>query len=114
MEIIRRNVKLALSQGFMRYPDFYRPDGRIDYRRAFDESRQYFDRNLVACALAFLLLDDREAGQYAHEAVLRLCEWNPAGPASVCGQWGDEIGLSICRVLPPCWTGRGISTPRRS
>ena len=106
LEIIRRNVKLALSQGFMRYPDFYRPDGRIDYRRAFDESRQYFDRNLVACALAFLLLDDREAGQYAHEAVLRLCEWNPAGPASVYGQWGDEIGLSICRVLPAVldWT----------
>lgn len=106
LEILRRNIAAALADGVMAYPDTYRPDGRIDYRRAFDESRVFVDRHLTACALGYLLLNDHEAGEYARNAVLRYCEWNPAGPCSVRGPWGDELGLSLCRILPAVvdWT----------
>lgn len=106
LEVLKRNIALALEQGFMKYPDFWHETGRIRYRDALDEAREHFDRNLVACALGWLFLEDRAAGEFAREAVLHICEWNPAGPASVQGPWGDEVGLSICRTLPAVfdWT----------
>ncbi len=106
LEVLKRNVKIALAEPVMAYPDYQRPDSRFDYRRAFDESRRLIDRNMTACSLAYLLLNDREAGLKARDFVLRICEWNPAGPCSVRGPWGDEIGLSLCRTLPATvdWT----------
>lgn len=106
LEILRRNIAIALADGVMAYPDTYRPDGRIDYRSGFAEARLFLDRDLVACALGYLLLGDRRAGEYARNALLRYCEWNPAGPCSIRGPWGDELGLSICRVFPAVldWT----------
>lgn len=106
LEIIRRNVELALASPLMAYPDFYKSDGRGDYRSMLDEIRVFLDRDTVACALAYLFLDDAAAGRRAHDAVLRVCEWNPSGPCSVRGWRGDEIGLSIVRTLPAIldWT----------
>lgn len=106
LEILKRNIAAALKAGLMAYPDTWRTDGRIDYRSAFDESRIFLDRNLVACALGYLLLGDEAAGAYARDAVLHYCEWNPDGPCSVRGPWGDELSLSLCRVLPSVfdWT----------
>lgn len=50
LAILERNVKLALEEGFMRYPDFWRAGGRTDYRSALDEVRRFLDRNTAACA----------------------------------------------------------------
>ncbi len=100
IEILKRNIAMALEQGFMPYPNYYRPDGWVDGRHVLDVEREYLDRNLVACALGYFLLGDKAAGAYAKEAVLRVCEWNPAGPMSVNGKYGDEAALSVCRSLP--------------
>ena len=100
LAILERNVTLALEEGFMRYPDFWRAGGRTDYRSALDEVRRFLDRNTAACALLWLFRRDRRAGEYARRALLTVCEWNPAGACSVAGPWGDEVGLSIVRILP--------------
>ena len=100
LAILERNVKLALEEGFMRYPDFWRAGGRTDYRSALDEVRRFLDRNTAACALLWLFRRERRAGEYARRALLTVCEWNPAGACSVAGPWGDEVGLSIVRILP--------------
>ena len=106
LAVIRRNVAQALERPLMEYPDFYHAEGRCDYRTAFDESRLYLDRDMVACALAYLFLGDRRAGERARDLLLRVCSWNPLGPASGDGEWGDEIGLSITRCGPAVfdWT----------
>ena len=101
LDRLERNREIAFADGLMRYPDFWKPEGgRIDYRSALDEVRRFLDRDTVACALLWLFRRDREAGEFARRALLTVCEWNPAGPCSVSGEWGDEIGLSIVRTLP--------------
>ncbi len=106
LAVIRRNADDAMTRPLMDHPDFYHPNARCDYRTAFDESRLAIDRDMVACALAYLFLNDRQAGERARDQLLRICTWNPIGPVSGNGAWGDEIGLSITRCAPAVfdWT----------
>lgn len=103
LEVLKRNIKLALEDGIPDEPIHHMPgheNDRIDYRAFFGRYRDICDRNLVACALGHAILGDKEAGQHARELLLTICNWNPSGPCSINGPWGDEIGLSNCRCLP--------------
>lgn len=100
LAVLRRNVALAYADGMPTPPQFHRDPHALAYREYFGRHRDYCDRNLVACALAYHLLDDVEAGQFAKALFLTLCDWNPLGPCSLCGEWGDEIGLSHARCFP--------------
>ena len=61
-------------------------------------------------------VEEGEAGEFARRALLAVCEWNPAGPCSVSGEWGDEIGLSIVRTLPAVfdWVYELLSAKERN
>ncbi|MFI3227394.1 MAG: DUF4962 domain-containing protein [Clostridia bacterium] len=103
LEVLKRNIKLAIEDGMPDAPIHHMPgheNDKIDYRAFFGRYRDICDRNLVACALGHAILGDEEAGQYARELLLTICNWNPSGPCSINGPWGDEIGLSNCRCLP--------------
>lgn len=98
--VLRRNIALALEAGLPPRPLFHRDPEALPYREAFGRHRDYVDRDLVACALGHLLLGDEAAAAHARACLLTLCDWNPEGPCSVQGPWGDEFGLSHCRCLP--------------
>ena len=100
LAVLRRNVALAYADGIPTPPRFHRDPDALPYREYFGRHRDYCDRNLVACALAYHLWDDAAAGAFAKELFLTLCDWNPLGPCSLCGEWGDEIGLSHARCFP--------------
>ena len=100
LSVLRRNVALAYADGIPTPPRFHRDPDALAYREYFGRHRDFCDRNLVACALAFHLLEDKDAGAFAKELFLTLCDWNPLGPCSLCGEWGDEIGLSHARCFP--------------
>ena len=103
LEVLRRNIRVAIEQGMPPRPRFHRTDSDFEshprYREAFGTYRDYVDRNLVACALGHLLLKDEQAADYARSAFLNIIDWNSEGPCAVDGIWGDEIGLSNCRCL---------------
>lgn len=100
LSVLRRNVERAYADGMPQMPKFHWDPDALPYREYFGRHRDYCDRNLVACALAYHLLEDREAGAFAKKLFLTLCDWNPLGPCSLCGEWGDEIGLSHARCFP--------------
>lgn len=100
IEVLRRNVAAAYADGMPEAPRYHRDPDALPYREYFGRFRDFCDRNLVACALAYVLLEDAEAGAFAKELLLTLCDRNPAGPCSLLGPWGDEVGLSMARCLP--------------
>ena len=100
LETLRRNIAEAYSDGLPERPHFHTDPSALPYREYFGRFRDFCDRNLVACALGYHLLNDEEAGQFAKKLFLHLCDWNPNGPCSLCGPWGDEVGLSMARCLP--------------
>ncbi len=100
LETLRRNIEQAYLDGLPERPMFHRDADALPYREYFGRFRDFCDRNLVACALGYHLLDDENAGAFAKKLFLHLCDWNPNGPCSLCGQWGDEVGLSMARCLP--------------
>lgn len=104
LETLRRNIALAYEDGMPARPMFHRDEDALPYREYFGRFRDYCDRNLVACALGYHLLpaedERRRAGEHAKALFLTLCDWNPLGPCSLCGTWGDEVGLSMARCLP--------------
>ena len=103
LEVLKRNIRSAVAQGMPPRPRFHRTDGEYRdhprYREAFGDYRDYVDRNLVACALGHLFLNDPQAADDARTAFLNIIDWNPEGPCAVDGPWGDEIGLSNTRCL---------------
>ncbi len=104
LAVLRRNVETALANGLPPRPAFHHlpPDERrLAYRAAFGRHRDFADRDLVACALGHLFLDDPRAGGHARAVFLELIDRNPepSGPNSVAGLFGDEIGLSHTRCL---------------
>ena len=102
LKVLRRNIALAVKQGLPPRPRFHRADDATSpwrYAQAFRVHREYVDRNLIACALGYLLLGDPDAAEYARSCLLEICDWNPEGPCAVDGPWGDEIGLSNARCL---------------
>ncbi|MCL2421113.1 MAG: heparinase II/III family protein [Defluviitaleaceae bacterium] len=105
LETLRRNVKLALTRPIPSPPMYHvkRESWQLHMRRYIggkDAFREDCDRDLVACALAAVLLDDAKAAQRAREVFLTFLSWNPDGPCSPDGDWGDEPGLSLSRCLP--------------
>ena len=100
LETLRRNVRLALAAPLPLPPDFHLTGDILKYREYFGAHRDTCDRNLVALALASVLLDDDKAGEHAKKLMLTLCSWNPDGPCSPDWVWGDEIGLSHARCFP--------------
>ena len=101
---LRRTIQLALADGAPPLPDIHlAPDEAtqmLRYREWTNIARRHVDRNLVACTLGHVLLGDAKAAKMARESLLAVCTWNPEGPCSVDGPWGDEIGLSMVRCLP--------------
>ncbi len=100
LDVLRRNIEAAYRDGIMEMPTFHRDPNALPYREYFGRFRDFCDRNLVACALGYALLGDERAGAFAKELLLTMCDRNPAGPCSLLGPWGDEVGLSLARCLP--------------
>ena len=99
-EILRRNVEMAYRHGLPTPPKFHRDETALPYREYFGDYRDYCDRDLIACCLMYALTGDEQAGAHAKELLLTICDMNPLGPCSLCGEWGDEVGLSNARCLP--------------
>jgi len=100
LETLRRNIVQAYRDGLPERPMFHTDENALPYREYFGRFRDFCDRNLVACALGYHLLKDEKAGSFAKKLFLHLCDWNPSGPCSLCGPWGDEVGLSCARCFP--------------
>lgn len=100
VETLKRNIRQAYEDGFPQRPMYHTDSEAIPYREYFGRFRDFCDRNLVACALGYSLLGDQEAGDFARKLFLHICDWNPAGPCSLLGPWGDEVGLSCARCFP--------------
>jgi len=100
LDTLRRNIEQAYRDGLPERPMFHTDTTALPYREYFGRFRDFCDRNLVACALGYHLLNDETAGTFAKKLFLHLCDWNPSGPCSLCGPWGDEVGLSMARCLP--------------
>lgn len=100
IETLRRNIEQAYRDGMPEMPMYHRDAKALPYREYFGRYRDFCDRNLVACALGYAILNDERAGAFAKELLLTMCDRNPAGPCSVLGPWGDEVGLSMARCLP--------------
>lgn len=100
LETLKRNISLALARPLPTPPMFHRDNKALPYREYFGQYRDYCDRDMVACALGYVLLGDEEAGEKAKELFLTICDWNPLGPCSLIYPWNDEIGLSNARCLP--------------
>ena len=100
LAVLRRNIEQAYRDGLPQRPRFHTDSTALPYREYFGRFRDFCDRNLVACALGYHLLNDEKAGTFAKTLFLHLCDWNPSGPCSLCGPWGDEVGLSMARCLP--------------
>ena len=99
-EALRRTVDLAVADGIPERPMYHRDPDALPYREYFGRFRDFCDRDLVSCALAYAVLEERAAGEHGKELLLAFCDWNPAGPCSLTGRWGDEVGLSMARCLP--------------
>ncbi len=99
-ENLLKNIELALIDGIPGRPMFHRDPDALPYREYFGRFRDFCDRDLIACALGYAVLGDEKAGAHAKELFLTFCDWNPEGPCSLNGRWGDEVGLSMARCLP--------------
>lgn len=99
-EVLKRNIEAACARELPKPPLFYSFEDGLPYREYFGEYREYCDRDMVACALGYVLLGDEGAGKKAKELLLTICSWNPDGPCAVNAPWNDEIGLSNARCIP--------------
>ena len=104
METLMYNVSLAYKDGMPSRPMYHRDPDALPYREYFGRFRDFCDRDLVACALGYHLFEKEEdrvrAGAHAKQLFFTIADWNPAGPCSLLGTWGDEVGLSCARILP--------------
>ena len=100
IEVLQRNIQQAYKDGIPSMPMYHRGTESMDFRIYYGRFRDYMDKNLVACALGYALLNDEQAGLFAKEILLTVCDWNPWGPCSLNGPWPDEVGLSLARCLP--------------
>lgn len=98
--ILKKNLELAYSHGMPKPPRYAHGGDSLPYREYFGSYRDYCDRDLIACALAYSLGNDLRAGEHGKELLLTICDMNPLGPCSIMGEWGDEVGLSNARCLP--------------
>lgn len=100
LECLERNVKMALERQKPTRPMFHRDEKALPYREYFGAYRDVCDRDLVALSEYYALTGNTTAGNKAKEILFEICDWNPNGPCSVFGDYGDEVGLSNARCLP--------------
>ena len=100
LEVLRRNIEAAYADGFPQQPHYHWDPDALPMREYINVCRRYIDRNLTACALGYALLGDEEAGAFAKKLLLTVVDWNPDGACSQIAGWGDEVGLSMARILP--------------
>lgn len=103
LAVLRKNVALALTRPLPTHPAYHSSRSRYEYRHYFGNHRTFCDRDLVACALLYALTGDEAAGQKGRALLLELCDWNPLGPCAIDGEYGDEVGISHIRCLPPAF-----------
>lgn len=103
LQVLNRNVEQAYLDGIPKRPMFHWGEQELPYREYFGQFRDYCDRDLIACGLQYALLKDEKAGAHGKELLLTFCDWNPEGPCSLRGEWGDEVGLSMARCLPAAY-----------
>ena len=95
-----RNAELALQNPLPDPPRYHTDPTALPYREYFGAFRDFCDRDLVALSLASVLLSRERYGGAARERLLWVCDLASAGPCSLLGIWGDEVGLSLARCLP--------------
>ena len=107
VETLRRNIEVAVKRPLPDPPMYHLKKSQDAWSLACrryiggkDAFREYCDRDLVACSLGYAILNDKQAGEHARKLLLTILSWNPDGPCSPDGDWGDEPGLSISRCLP--------------
>ncbi len=100
IEALKRTVEAARHDGMPQPPRYHMDENALPYREYFGRYRDFCDRDLIACGLAWQLLGDKQAAKHGKELLLTICSWNPEGPCSITGKWGDEVGLSNARCLP--------------
>lgn len=103
IEVLKRNIALALSRPLPEPPLYHRDPDALPYREYFGRFRDYCDRDLIALSIGYALLGDEEAGKRAKLLLLIFSELNPDGPCSLLSRMGDEIGLSLARCLPTAY-----------
>ena len=100
LQTLQRNVAQALADGLPPRPAYHEDPTALPYHEFFVRHRQYIDRDLVACALAWALLNDAQARDHAIHILETLVSWGSEGPCALNGSNGDEVGLSHARCLP--------------
>lgn len=104
LEVLSRNIQVALSQGVPRppYDDAPQDEKKLyRYARSYTNTiREYADRNMIACGLAWQMLQDAKAGQLGKQLLLEFASWDQEHIlVNIFHPW-DEVGLSLARTMP--------------
>ncbi len=106
IEVLKRNIALAIENGIPLPP--YDPSfdlGDTGYvhlklRLYSNYAREYLDRNLIALALGWALLGDKEAGECGKQSLLAIARWDHrVDGLAINGKSSDEAGLSVTRTI---------------
>ena len=94
LEVLKNNIKLAVSEGVVPPPYQEEPRGYTNL------IREYADQNMIACGLGWQLLGDAQAGELGKKLLLEISSWDFEHTFVSIFHPHDEVGLSIARTLP--------------
>ena len=103
LEVLKRNVALALAEGIPEAPYLKNTDTTARYHHArawIGKIREIADRNLIACGLLWQLRKDSKAGEMGKKILLTLAAWDLEDTFVSAFYPFDEVGLSLARTLP--------------
>lgn len=100
VQTLRRNIALAITQGIPEPPRFCTNPKAMQSREYSNLHREMVDRNLVACALGWQLLEDAAAAAHGKALLLEICSWDPEAECTLLPGKPDGLGLSNARCLP--------------
>ena len=103
LSVLQKNVEIALARPLPAHPAYHKDGDYYAFRYYFANHRTVCDRDLVACALSYVLTGNEAAGKKGRELLMEICDWNPIGPCAVDGDYDDETGISNIRCLPPAF-----------
>ena len=103
LDVLKRNVEKAYRDGIPKppYEAIINIEGKPSYnssRKYFGRFRDYADSNLVACCLAYQLLNDKKAGEFAKKFLLCVSDWDLTHEHASAYCPNDEVGISILRT----------------